>query len=179
MNPLNKVYTFQEAAKLWGLGESTLRSRASRGEFLPDEIRKSGKVWLITDEAMERIYGSQKYELIGDDSVLTRSRIESAIQNLDILHVYRATLEKALKYDATGIAYTYIDIRTGEVSTTWEPQGEHEDGTFYIVLCSIDTPIDVEGIDDIEAQVDYWVEDAQLRPNIKYQINNIYEEIEK
>ena len=179
MNPLNKVYTFQEASELWGLGESTLRSRAYRNEFLPGEARKSGKTWLITDDAMRRIYGSQKYELIGGNVVLTKSRIENIIQDLDAQDIYRSTLEKALKHESTGIAYTYIDIRTGEVSTTWEPQGEHEDGTFYIVLCSIDTPIDVEGIDDIEAQVDYWVEDAQLRPNIKYQINNTYEEIEK
>ena len=75
MNPLNKVYTFQEASELWGLGESTLRSRAYRNEFLPGEARKSGKTWLITDDAMRRIYGSQKYELIGGKVVLRKSRI--------------------------------------------------------------------------------------------------------
>lgn len=63
MNPLYKVYTFQEAAELWGLGESTLRSRAYRGEFLPGEVKKSGKTWLVTDDAMRRIYGSSKEEI--------------------------------------------------------------------------------------------------------------------
>ena len=60
MNILNKVYTFQEAAELWGLGESTLRSRAYRDGFLPGEARKSGKTWLVTDDAMRRIYGPSK-----------------------------------------------------------------------------------------------------------------------
>lgn len=60
MTSLNKVYTFAEATSIWGLGEATLRNRASRGSFEDGDIRKSGDTWLVTDEAMHRIYGKPK-----------------------------------------------------------------------------------------------------------------------
>lgn len=66
MSALYKVYTFQEAAELWGLGESTLRSRAYRDDFLPGETRKSGDTWLVTEEAMRRIYGKPEMERFFD-----------------------------------------------------------------------------------------------------------------
>ena len=61
-NLLFSVMTFAEATERWGLGESTLRSmvRDSRLERNKD-YRKSGKVWLITETAMIKLYGdSQK-----------------------------------------------------------------------------------------------------------------------
>lgn len=49
--------SFSEAAEKWGLGESTLRSAVNRGRFHENEIRKSGKVWLVTRQGIERLYG--------------------------------------------------------------------------------------------------------------------------
>ena len=51
--------TFPEACRRWNLGESTLRKAALDGRFLEDEVRKSGKSWLVTHSAMERLYGKE------------------------------------------------------------------------------------------------------------------------
>ncbi|WP_265445136.1 helix-turn-helix domain-containing protein [Acetivibrio straminisolvens] len=53
----NFVFTFAEAAEIWGLSESTLRKAQFDGRFRENETRKSGKIWLVTRRAMERIYG--------------------------------------------------------------------------------------------------------------------------
>lgn len=58
--PLEQVMTFAEATKRWGLGHSTLREAAKHNRFLPGEIRKSGGTWLVTEEAMRRLYGEPK-----------------------------------------------------------------------------------------------------------------------
>jgi hypothetical protein len=58
-NPFEGIYTFAEAAQLWGLADSTLRQANHTGRFLEGEIKQAGKVWLITREAMERLYGPQ------------------------------------------------------------------------------------------------------------------------
>lgn len=58
-NPLKQVMTFAEATKRWGLGHSTLREAAKHSRFLPGEIRKSGGTWLVTEEAMKRLYGEK------------------------------------------------------------------------------------------------------------------------
>lgn len=166
MNPLNKVYTFQEAAKLWGLGESTLRSRASRGEFLPDEIRKSGKVWLITDEAMRRIYGPTKEELkqmtkievtgIGNDGirefeVLEKKVLQKQLSSIDRQLLATQLLEYADMKQVSGMAYVYLDARDGRLKEEWLSQGEslHPWDSFYqIILMDEITPISWENVVD-------------------------------
>lgn len=54
---LDNIYTFSEACSLWGLGESTLRKARFDGRFQEGEIRQSGSTWLVTSQAMERLYG--------------------------------------------------------------------------------------------------------------------------
>ena len=58
---LNDIMTFSEASEKWGLGESTLRS-VVRTDKLKEGIdyRKSGKVWIISKEAMYKLYGEPK-----------------------------------------------------------------------------------------------------------------------
>ena len=62
---LNEIYTTTEAATLWGLANQTIKQSCSGQRGLPprftlDECRKSGKVWLITRQGMERVYGKRK-----------------------------------------------------------------------------------------------------------------------
>lgn len=46
------------AAILWKLDESTLRKAIGSGKFKKDiDVQKFGKQWIITYEAMERVYG--------------------------------------------------------------------------------------------------------------------------
>ena len=55
---LAQVFTFSEAADLWNIHSSTLRHRVTSQKLLEGiDYKKSGKVWLITKSAMERLYG--------------------------------------------------------------------------------------------------------------------------
>lgn len=58
---LKEVFTFKEASEKWGLGESTLRSTVKTDRLTEGiDYKKSGKVWIITKEAMIREYGNPK-----------------------------------------------------------------------------------------------------------------------
>ncbi|MFA8997984.1 helix-turn-helix domain-containing protein [Clostridioides difficile] len=53
-----KVFTFKEATTLWCLGESTLRSVIRQNNLIEGiDYRKSGSNWLITEDAMLKLYG--------------------------------------------------------------------------------------------------------------------------
>lgn len=57
-NNISEVLTFSEAAEIWSIDPSTLRHRVTGQELQEGlDYRKSGKVWLITKSAMERLYG--------------------------------------------------------------------------------------------------------------------------
>lgn len=57
---LDDVYTFAEASQKWKLGESTLRSTVKSNRLVEGkDYKKSGKVWLITKEAMKKLYGER------------------------------------------------------------------------------------------------------------------------
>ena len=56
-----EIMTFAEASERWGLSDSTLRMAIKRGTLKEGkDYRKSGKVWLITKEAMQEKYGNEK-----------------------------------------------------------------------------------------------------------------------
>ena len=58
MSNINEIMTFAEAAERWNISISTLRMMARTNRAINGvDIRKSGKVWLITKECMERLYG--------------------------------------------------------------------------------------------------------------------------
>ena len=176
MNPLHQVYTFQEAAELWGLGESTLRSRAYRDEFLPGEVRKSGKTWLVTDDAMRRIYGAAKEELemkttievsgIGNDGVrefevLEKKVLQKQLSAIDRQLLATQLLEYADMQQVPGLAYIYIDARNGRLNEDWLAQGEnlHPWDQFYrIILMDEITPINWEDTTDYDFIDEYSTE---------------------
>mgnify|MGYP002589998775 CR=1 FL=1 len=59
---LDDVMTTQEAAERWNVTADSLkqncRGRVKNG-FLEGEFRKSGKMWLVTRQGMERLYGEE------------------------------------------------------------------------------------------------------------------------
>lgn len=59
---LDDVMTTQEAAARWNVTADALkqncRGRVKNG-FLEGEFRKSGKMWLVTRQGMERLYGEE------------------------------------------------------------------------------------------------------------------------
>ena len=54
---LDSVLSLQEAAKLYGKDDSTLRKAIADGRFSPNEYRKTGRNYIITKEGLERVYG--------------------------------------------------------------------------------------------------------------------------
>lgn len=67
MNPLLVVFTTLEAAELWNRDSGDVRSAASgaghRAARMGDgDRRKSGRTWLVTRNAMERLYGPPVFE---------------------------------------------------------------------------------------------------------------------
>jgi len=61
MFDLSEALSLQEAAKLWGKHDSTLRHAITNGRFAEDEFRKTGRNYIIKKTAMERVYG-KKYD---------------------------------------------------------------------------------------------------------------------
>lgn len=58
MLTLDQVMTLTEAADKWGYSDgSTIRKAIERGRFKEHEIKRSGRVWLLTYEAMCRVFG--------------------------------------------------------------------------------------------------------------------------
>lgn len=59
---LDDIMTTQEAAERWNVTADALkqncRGRVKKG-FLEGEFRKSGKMWLVTRQGMERMYGKE------------------------------------------------------------------------------------------------------------------------
>ena len=62
--PFDNLISFKDATDLWGLNESTLRKNISYGRLKDGtDVMKFGKQWIITKEAMIRLYGKVKTEL--------------------------------------------------------------------------------------------------------------------
>ncbi|MDD6381757.1 MAG: helix-turn-helix domain-containing protein [Selenomonadaceae bacterium] len=62
MNVLDEVMTVSEAARRWDKDVRTIRQactyyKGNPPRFASDEVRQSGRTWLITLEGMERVYG--------------------------------------------------------------------------------------------------------------------------
>ncbi|MBU8905567.1 DNA-binding protein [Desertibacillus haloalkaliphilus] len=52
--------TAAEAETTWGLAKGTVRVYANNLAFNDDEARKSAGTWLVTNEGMTRVFGSDK-----------------------------------------------------------------------------------------------------------------------
>jgi hypothetical protein len=57
---LADILSLQEAASLWGLDDSTLRKAIAAGKFWEEEYRKTGRNYIVTRAAMQRVYGVPK-----------------------------------------------------------------------------------------------------------------------
>lgn len=57
-NIFDNLLSFKEASQLWNLDDSTLRKAVASGKLVDGkDVKKFGKQWIITIEAMERNYG--------------------------------------------------------------------------------------------------------------------------
>lgn len=59
--PFDRLLSFADATELWGLSESALRKAVSYRKLVDGiDVRKFGKQWLVTRDAMEREYGQPR-----------------------------------------------------------------------------------------------------------------------
>ena len=66
VNVLHEVLTLKEAAEIWQVSDNTLKQKCMgrvKGNlaFTDTECRQSGKTWLVTREAMIRLYGEPSH----------------------------------------------------------------------------------------------------------------------
>lgn len=57
------LYTFMEVAKIYGMDDSSLRKKVARGKLVVGvDVKKMGRTWIITEQAMVKNFGSLKFE---------------------------------------------------------------------------------------------------------------------
>lgn len=57
------LYTFIEVARIYGMDDSSLRKQVARNKFIiGKDIKKMGRTWIITEQAMVRNFGSLKFK---------------------------------------------------------------------------------------------------------------------
>lgn len=57
------LYTFLEVAKIYGIDDSCLRKQVARNKFvIGEDVKKMGRTWIITEQAMIRSFGNLKFE---------------------------------------------------------------------------------------------------------------------
>ena len=57
------LYTFLEVAEIYGIDDSCLRKQVARDKFvIGEEVKKMGRTWIITEQAMVKSFGALKFE---------------------------------------------------------------------------------------------------------------------
>ena len=74
----NGLYTFQDVAKIYNMDNSTLRKQVSSKKLIEGkEVKKFGKTWLITEQAMVQHFGSGMLQLYNKELTLKQVREEN------------------------------------------------------------------------------------------------------
>ena len=102
---LDDVMTTQEAPERWNVTADALkqncRGRVKNG-FKEGEFKKSGKMWLVTRQGMERLYGKEEYtieNLTNIKSCLIKMNcIIEKINSIDEWKKYLDELKKSFEY---------------------------------------------------------------------------------
>ena len=57
------LYTFLEVAEIYGIDDSCLRKQVARDKFvIGEDVKKMGRTWIITEQAMIKSFGALKFE---------------------------------------------------------------------------------------------------------------------
>lgn len=102
---LDDVMTTQEAAERWNVTADALkqncRGRVKNG-FKEGEFKKSGKMWLVTRQGMERLYGEDNFEIENLTNIKIRliemDCIVGKIKSVDEWEKYQGKFNKNFEY---------------------------------------------------------------------------------
>lgn len=57
------LYTFLEVAEIYNIDDSCLRKQVARDKFvIGEDVKKMGRTWIITEQAMVKSFGNLKFE---------------------------------------------------------------------------------------------------------------------
>lgn len=107
--------------------------------------------WLLRQE-LKKADSRQRAAGKKGDLKMNKEKIKQIIDNLWPCKIYRQTIEEANKYTFSGRAITYIDALTGNIGTYWLQQNTYDNDPYEIVLCSIETPLDIPSDDFFESK---------------------------
>lgn len=102
---LDDVMTTQEAAERWNVTADALkqncRGRVKNG-FKEGEFKKSGKMWLVTRQGMERLYGNEEYSIENLTNIksclIKMNYIIKKINSIDEWEKYQDKFNKSFEY---------------------------------------------------------------------------------
>ena len=102
---LDDVMTTQEAAERWDVTADALkqncRGRVKNG-FKEGEFKKSGKMWLVTRQGMERLYGEDNFEIENLTNIKIRliemDCIIGKLKSVDEWEKYQDKFNKSFEY---------------------------------------------------------------------------------
>lgn len=90
------LYTFMEVAKIYGMDDSSLRKKVARGKLVVGvDVKKMGRTWIITEQAMVKNFGDLKLE----EYINNRNEKENLISHKHFLE----GKDKKLNYKKTNL----------------------------------------------------------------------------
>ena len=81
LNMENSLFTnlisLKDASMMWKIDDSVLRRAISSNKLVENvDVKKFGKQWVVTKQAMERVYG---YIPAGDDEPYNKRKMQAAL----------------------------------------------------------------------------------------------------
>ena len=97
LNMENSLFTnlisLKDASMMWKIDDSVLRRAISSNKLVENvDVKKFGKQWVVTKQAMERVYG---YIPAGDDEPYSKRKMQAALMIVSKL-IYDFSLNKKI-----------------------------------------------------------------------------------
>lgn len=99
------LYTFQEVADIYNMDNSTLRKQVRNNKLINEvEVKKFGKTWLITEQAVIEHFGADKLNEYKEKMNLEKEESKKKAKQLSKIEkenkeVNKANSKKGKKYD--------------------------------------------------------------------------------
>ena len=97
----DNLISLKDASIMWKIDDSVLRHAISSKKLVENiDVKKFGKQWVVTRQAMERVYG---YIPAGDDEPYSKKKLQAALMVVSKL-IYDFSMNKKISYkEATEI----------------------------------------------------------------------------
>ena len=120
------LYTFEQVANIYNIDPSTIRKQVQSNKFLSGDIKKFGKTWIMTEQAMTYHYGAEIFiayqqqermkEIKELQEIKARAKFEKQQEKLKVKEL-KTNKENVLSMDAKADdipEYTWGEIKVDE-----------------------------------------------------------------